>query len=245
MYAFSLKRSTMTYMHKDLKSNVHPVFQLGDHLKVARLGYTHHGIYCGCQKVIARTREGIREYSLNEFSEGAKIEVVLHDDRVFGRFESVLRARSRLGEDDYHLLWANCEHFVIWCITGKAKSAQIRQLGFATATVATVAGVTLHQALKNRHLRQSAGIASRVLPGGQALNLIMQAGNVIETACTVSNILRTATKTDSFLEKGTIATCLAVGMSETQAVQTAKKASAIREKTLTQSKKILRKLKKD
>ena len=231
-------------MQKDIKSPLPPVFKLGDHLKVARLGYTHHGIYSGCQKVIARTRNGIHEYSLSEFAEGAPIEVVLHDDRVFGRFESVLRARSRLGEDDYHLLWANCEHFVLWCITGKAKSTQIRQLSFAAATVATAAGITVHQAVKNRRVRQSLGIASKAIPGGQALNLLLQAGNVVETACTVFNILRTSAKTDSFLEKGTIAGCLALGMSETQAMLNAKRASLLRKTLANQSKNILKKLKK-
>lgn len=235
----------MTPMQNDLKSNVRPVFKLGDHLKVARFGYTHHGIYSGCQKVIARTRDGIREYSLAEFSEGSPVEVVLHNDRVFGRFESVLRARSRIGENDYHLLWANCEHFVLWCITGKAVSAQIRQLSFTAATVTTVAGTALYKTLKNRHIRQSASIASKALPGGQALNLFLQAGNVIETVCTVSNILRTAATTDSFLEKGTIAGCIALGMSQEQAIKNAQKASAIKKKALNQGKKVLKKLKKD
>ena len=231
-------------MHKIQKSPAQAAFKLGDHLKVARLGYTHHGIYSGCQKVIARTRNGVHEYSLDEFSEGAPIEVVLHNDRVFGRFESVLRARSRLGEDDYHLLWANCEHFVLWCITGKAKSAQIRQLTFAAATVATVAGVTVHKAVKNRHVQQSLRIASKTLPGGQALNLLMQAGNIVETACTVSNILKTSAKTDSFFEKGTIAGCIALGMSENQAVLNAKKAGALKKRLVNQSKNVLKKIKK-
>ena len=58
-------------------------------------------------------------------------------------------------------------------------------------------------------------------------------------------VLQTAATTDSFLEKGTIAGCIALGMSQEQAIKNAKKASAIKKKALNQGKKVLKKLKKD
>lgn len=32
----------------------------------------------------------------------------------------MLRALSRLGEEKYHLITNNCEHFVRWCRSGSA-----------------------------------------------------------------------------------------------------------------------------
>jgi len=38
----------------------------------------------------------------------------------------VERAKSRLGERAYNLLLNNCEHFAIWCKTGKSESTQVQ-----------------------------------------------------------------------------------------------------------------------
>lgn len=42
--------------------------------------------------------------------------------------EVVSRARSRLGEREYHLLKNNCEHFAMWCKTGISVSEQVKNL---------------------------------------------------------------------------------------------------------------------
>ena len=42
--------------------------------------------------------------------------------------EIVSRARSKLGEDSYSLLFNNCEHFAIWCATNVKESQQIQKL---------------------------------------------------------------------------------------------------------------------
>jgi hypothetical protein len=39
--------------------------------------------------------------------------------------ETVERARSRLGEDKYNLIFNNCEHFAVWCKTGISGSSQV------------------------------------------------------------------------------------------------------------------------
>jgi hypothetical protein len=53
--------------------------------------------------------------------------------------EAVARARSRLGENHYHLLTNNCEHFCTWCLLGQARSEQVetclRHPRLALATV--------------------------------------------------------------------------------------------------------------
>lgn len=50
---------------------------------------------------------------------------LLGDDiELFSPEETVMRARSKLGERGYNLLLNNCEHFALWCKTGIAQSAQ-------------------------------------------------------------------------------------------------------------------------
>jgi len=44
------------------------------------------------------------------------------------RPEVVRRARSRLGEDRYHVLRNNCEHFCEWCVRGQNRSYQVDAL---------------------------------------------------------------------------------------------------------------------
>jgi hypothetical protein len=39
--------------------------------------------------------------------------------------ETVERARSRIGEGKYSLIFNNCEHFAIWCKTGISHSTQV------------------------------------------------------------------------------------------------------------------------
>ena len=45
--------------------------------------------------------------------------------RLYTPYETVSRARERLGETQYNLFTNNCEHFAIWCKTGLSESAQI------------------------------------------------------------------------------------------------------------------------
>lgn len=44
---------------------------------------------------------------------------------LFSPEETVERAKSRLGEDKYSLVFNNCEHFAIWCKTGVHESHQV------------------------------------------------------------------------------------------------------------------------
>lgn len=46
--------------------------------------------------------------------------------------EIVSRARSKLGENRYSLLFNNCEHFAIWCATNVKESHQIQKVLEAT-----------------------------------------------------------------------------------------------------------------
>ena len=109
--------------------------QAGDHLITERLGYTHHGIYLGRNKVIhysglaAGLRAGPVEITdWDNFSQGKRTYVKQHQSRMFSRRQTIKRARSRLSEDKYNLLSNNCEHFINWCIYGKSRSEQVSKV---------------------------------------------------------------------------------------------------------------------
>ena len=61
---------------------------------------------------------------------------------VFSPEETVQRAYSRLGEEKYSLISNNCEHFAIWCKTGRAQSSQVRQVvGYVLAAGVDMDGI--------------------------------------------------------------------------------------------------------
>ena len=45
--------------------------------------------------------------------------------RLYSPEETIKRAKSRIGETKYNLLFGNCEHFAIWCKTGVSESHQV------------------------------------------------------------------------------------------------------------------------
>jgi Lecithin retinol acyltransferase len=106
--------------------------QRGDHLVVSWRGFAHHGIYLGGGRVIhynARVyqlaRRPVEETDMQEFAEGRRVFIVAHAESVYDADQVIERARSRLGEDRYHLLNNNCEHLVEWCLHGIARSFQV------------------------------------------------------------------------------------------------------------------------
>lgn len=94
--------------------------EIGDHLFVQRVGYTHHGLYIGNGRIIHYLLERIKEDSLEVFADGSKIH--RKDDTespiIYSRDTVVSRAYKRYGEDNYNLLINNCESFVRWCRNG-------------------------------------------------------------------------------------------------------------------------------
>jgi hypothetical protein len=107
---------------------------LGAHLSTARVGYTHHGIYVGGGKVVHYSglcrswHSGpVEEVALDGFALGHRVAIVDHVESTYSTEEIVGRARSRVGEHDYHLLTNNCEHFCNWCVSGLHRSAQIER----------------------------------------------------------------------------------------------------------------------
>jgi hypothetical protein len=111
----------------------------GTHLVTSRRGYTHHGIYVGDGMVVhyaglSRILQSgpVEEVTMRRFSMGRPVRMVAHREAVYSLQEIVRRARSRLGEDEYHVLKNNCEHFCNWCISGRSCSKQVERPGAIT-----------------------------------------------------------------------------------------------------------------
>ena len=108
---------------------------LGAHMVTPRLGYTHHGIYAGQGRIVqyGGLARGLRcgpveEVSLAEFCQGHPIRIRLEESCQRDPTAVLHRARLRLGENRYHLLRNNCEHFCEWCVHGEHRSYQVEEL---------------------------------------------------------------------------------------------------------------------
>lgn len=107
--------------------------QVGDHIVASRLGYEHHGIYVGDNNVIhyaggsGLNKKGVELTTYLKFMNGGSQRIVRYDNRLSGK-EAVSRARSRLGEDDYSIIFNNCEHFARFCATGISSSYQVQDV---------------------------------------------------------------------------------------------------------------------
>lgn len=120
----------------------------GDHLRVFRKGYWHHGIDCGDGTVIHYTGElfdranaAVRRTPMDQFAKGGRVRIV-KSGPSFDPEAIVSRAESRLEEARYSTVRNNCEHFATWCRTGQRESKQVRRVVVAATTLA-VAAVTV------------------------------------------------------------------------------------------------------
>jgi hypothetical protein len=100
-----------------------------DHLQVPRQHglFNHHGIDLG-DGTVAHYLEGreILRSPLEEFSRGLAVSTVDYPPGSCSPTGvTVRRAMGRLGEQNYNLLFNNCEHFAHWCKTGRHRSNQV------------------------------------------------------------------------------------------------------------------------
>jgi hypothetical protein len=114
----------------------------GDHIRVNRLLYFHHGIYVSDSEVIHFNTHGegdgllgdatVIATTLKEFLEFGKCEVKIYGlnpfEKVFSPETVVERARSSIGKSGFNLAFNNCEHFATWCKTGVKRSRQIEEI---------------------------------------------------------------------------------------------------------------------
>ncbi|MBD1862110.1 MULTISPECIES: lecithin retinol acyltransferase family protein [Trichocoleus] len=97
---------------------------MGDHIYADYGHCFHHGIYCGDDEVIHYVNaKRIGKTLLSKFAKTQKIHIKRHR-KSFSQTRVVKRAKRRLGERNYNLIFNNCEHFANWCKTGKSKCEQ-------------------------------------------------------------------------------------------------------------------------
>ena len=115
----------------------------GDHIRVKRPHYYHHGIYVGDSNVIHYCSETgdsidhpelvyVRETSIDFFSSGEIVEVASLNlfELLYSRKreERIKIAKSMLGEGNYNFLHNNCETLANKCCYKKVLSSQIEDL---------------------------------------------------------------------------------------------------------------------
>lgn len=123
---------------------------LGDHIYVRRLVYSHHGIYTGDGNVIHYTGEEkekkdplIRETDIEAFLKGGKLRMRNYKKRL-PPSETLSLAKEHLSDNRYSLAFNNCEHFATYCATGKRKSRQLRQaVGTLVGIAFTITGTII------------------------------------------------------------------------------------------------------
>jgi len=123
---------------------------LGDHIYVRRLVYSHHGIYAGDGNVIHYTGEEkekkdplIRETDIEDFLKGGKLRRRNYK-KLLPPSETLSLAKKHLSKNSYSLALNNCEHFATCCATGKKKSRQLREaVGGLVGIALTITGTII------------------------------------------------------------------------------------------------------
>jgi hypothetical protein len=162
----------------------------GDHIRVNRGFYWHHGIDVGDGTVIhaagepGRRKLGavVRRTSMAEFVRGGQVERVDAVASLPGE-EIVQRARRALGRGGYSLLFNNCEHFAYWCQTGELGSRQVER----AALTGTMAGMALRFAMSAAASRGGATLLLRAI---QVANPITTSLAIAGTALMVASRLQ-------------------------------------------------------
>lgn len=106
--------------------------RIGAHVATPRGAYVHHGIYVGDSQVVhygglARglRRGPVEMVTVDEFTHGRALWLIAETSPHFTGSEVASRAMSRVGEDRYHVLTNNCEHFCEWCVRAESRSQQV------------------------------------------------------------------------------------------------------------------------
>ena len=118
----------------------------GDMLRVSRYlrgehVYDHYAIYVGNDRVIHFAKKSgkllgsdkavVHESTIERFLGSAtEFSVVRFPEYMVRSPEEVVKtAYELIGEEGYNLVFNNCEHFAMYCKTGKHASEQVRRMG--------------------------------------------------------------------------------------------------------------------
>ncbi|AZE04458.1 lecithin retinol acyltransferase family protein [Pseudomonas chlororaphis] len=181
------------------------MYPTGTHLIVGRGLYTHHGIFVGRNRVVHYSGMGsglhkgcIESTTLEAFLQGKNARIKTYKKVYFRGPEICRRARSRLGEDEYNLVFNNCEHFANWCVTNQHTSEQVEA---ATQRMSTAAVTSL---LMRKATKEAAEQTTKTLltKGGAAAASRMMTEQATKAAA--SQIARSLTS--QVVAKGAIST---------------------------------------
>jgi Lecithin retinol acyltransferase len=146
-------------LNESERSGTSEVLQLcrGDHLRVWRGYFWHHGIYVGDDRVVQfrggicdKPRARIEEVALADFRKGCTVDVVPKEQQWLGLWdvpsalppeEIVARARwlaARRFEGTYNLVGRNCETIALWCVCNFGESLQRQRFQAVNAYVGVV-----------------------------------------------------------------------------------------------------------
>lgn len=147
------------------------------HIKIKRDFYWHHGIQMSDGSVIHYTRRPgtktktkknalIQPTAMDRFvRDNPNPVIVVHHKNPYPAALVEERARWCIGEDDYDLIKNNCEHFAVWCITGKDESKQVDRAvkGATAASKAILAYYVLFAGVKAARIAKSLSNPDRSL----------------------------------------------------------------------------------
>lgn len=161
----------------------------GDHIRVRRKAYTHHGVEVDDGMVIhftgtpgSKRGAAIRREPLSTFAAGGKVETVAYAARL-DVDETVRRAESRLGQSGYNLYGNNCEHFARWCVTDAHKSRQVNAVnataGVGASTAVAASGVGVVSAAGAAAGLSGPGIMSGLAAAGSTVGAGAMGGLVV------------------------------------------------------------------
>lgn len=180
----------------------------GDHIKVKRGIYDHHGIFIGADQVIhytgelaAKANAVVRLDSLESFLDGGIPELVPYGE-CFPDERVINRAQSRIGENLYDLFQNNCEHFARWCKTGVSESVQVRDVkagttgtvgvgAAAAGSVGVVSATGAVAGLSGAGIMSGLGTVGGVIGGGAIGGLgILAVAPLAVTSVAMNQVLR-------------------------------------------------------
>ncbi len=108
----------------------------GDHIRVNRGIYYHHGIEVENGAIIHFTGEvkskfnaAVQKTHLYDFVLNGKIERITHL-KCFPVEKTIQLTYENLGKTGYNLTFNNCEHFAVYCKTGEQRSRQIEYINY-------------------------------------------------------------------------------------------------------------------
>lgn len=152
---------------------VAPAFEAGDHIKVKRFLYTHHGIFVndarvidfsGGRNIFEKPKALVQARTLKEFERRRRrAEKVEYPGKFLGGLgfwpgpewehppaEVVRRAEAlrqvAATQGAYRLSGSNCEHIATWCKCGAHESRQVRYVHVGQAVISFALLVTLSRA---------------------------------------------------------------------------------------------------